>query len=391
MRENWVDINVTSPGNVNSNSISNNRLKILYKWFWERRTRWLILFGIVLTFFLTSIIVPITIFVTKKSTTLQTTATSTTQAASTVSTSIQVSNIPKWKGNGITIVGGNEYNSSSNRLFHPMGLCIDDDRKSIYIADMSSHHIVEYKFNETQGEVVAGGNQPGSRLDQLNVPKDVVIDKKHDSLIICDYANARVVRWSRQNQSHQELILSDVRCHGLAIDCDGNLYICDSGRSKVIRWKQENRNVTVVVGGHGYGKDLNQLASPSYIFVDGNSSVFVSDTNNNRIMKWSQNSEVGIVVAGGCGQGDNLTQLFGPMGIFVDDLGNMYIADSGNTRIMYWAANTKEGSVLINQYGNGEYPIQFTDPNYISFDSKNNLYVSDTAAQRVRKFKIDRN
>ncbi|CAF0959297.1 unnamed protein product [Adineta ricciae] len=387
MRENWVDIYATSAGSVNFNSISNNRLK----WFQERRTRWLILFGIVLTFVLTSIIVPITIALTKKNTTLQTTATSATQVASTVSTTMQVSNIPKWKGNGITIVGGNEYNSTSNRLSDPMGLCIDDDRKSIYIADQSNHRIVEYKFNGTQGEVVAGGNQPGSRLDQLNVPKDVVIDKKHDSLIICDYANARVVRWSRQNQSHQELILSDVRCYGLAIDRDGDLYICDWGRSKVIRWKEENRNVTVVAGGHGYGKDLNQLAGPSYIFVDGKFSVFVSDTSNNRIMKWSQNSEAGIVVAGGRGQGNNLTQLSAPMGIFVDDLGNMYIADSGNIRIMYWAVDTKEGTILISQYGNGEYPIQFVNPTSISFDSKNNLYVSDTGAHRVRKFKIDRN
>ena len=32
-------------------------------------------------------------------------------------------------------------------------------------------------------------------MDQLNRPTDVIVDKKNDSLIICDQGNRRVVRW----------------------------------------------------------------------------------------------------------------------------------------------------------------------------------------------------
>ncbi|CAF4386747.1 unnamed protein product, partial [Rotaria sordida] len=47
-------------------------------------------------------------------------------------------------------------------------------------------------MGDTNGQVVAGGNGEGNRLDQLDRPTDVLIDKETDSLIICDLANRRV-------------------------------------------------------------------------------------------------------------------------------------------------------------------------------------------------------
>ncbi|CAF4234016.1 unnamed protein product, partial [Rotaria sordida] len=53
-------------------------------------------------------------------------------------------------------------------------------------------------MGDKNGQVVAGGRDQGNRLDQLNSPTDVLIDKETDSLIICDSMNQRVVRWSRR-------------------------------------------------------------------------------------------------------------------------------------------------------------------------------------------------
>ncbi|CAF4388479.1 unnamed protein product, partial [Rotaria sordida] len=47
-------------------------------------------------------------------------------------------------------------------------------------------------MGDTNGQVVAGGNGQGNRLDQLDYPSDVLIDKETDSLIICDQGNRRV-------------------------------------------------------------------------------------------------------------------------------------------------------------------------------------------------------
>ncbi|CAF4734607.1 unnamed protein product, partial [Rotaria sp. Silwood2] len=54
-------------------------------------------------------------------------------------------------------------------------------------------------MGDTNGQVVAGDNGAERRLDQLNEPTDVLIDKETDSLIICDSENRRVVRWSRRS------------------------------------------------------------------------------------------------------------------------------------------------------------------------------------------------
>ncbi|CAF4219532.1 unnamed protein product, partial [Rotaria magnacalcarata] len=61
----------------------------------------------------------------------------------------------------------------------------------------------------TNGQVVAGGNGKGNRLNQLNGPSAVLIDEETDSLIICDFGNRRVVRWSRRSGITQGEILID--------------------------------------------------------------------------------------------------------------------------------------------------------------------------------------
>ncbi|CAF4252628.1 unnamed protein product, partial [Rotaria sordida] len=62
-------------------------------------------------------------------------------------------------------------------------------------------------MGDTNGQVVAGGNGRGNRLDQLDGPTDVLIDKETHSLIICDWWNRRVVRWSRRSGTTQGEIL----------------------------------------------------------------------------------------------------------------------------------------------------------------------------------------
>ena len=68
---------------------------------------------------------------------------------------------------------------------------------------------------------MAGGNGRGNRSDQLYCPAGVIIDNEKDSLIICDYVNDRVVRWSPQNGESGETIISNVRCWGLTMMLDG--------------------------------------------------------------------------------------------------------------------------------------------------------------------------
>ncbi|CAF3640728.1 unnamed protein product, partial [Rotaria socialis] len=104
----------------------------------------------------------------------------------------------------------------------------------------------------------------GNGLHQLNGPTDVLTDKETDSLIVCDYGNRRVVRWSRRSGTTQgEILIDNINCYELAMDEQRNLYVSDTGKHEVRRYQLDKKNYTLVAGGNGQGDGLNQLNWPT--------------------------------------------------------------------------------------------------------------------------------
>ncbi len=266
-----------------------------------------------------------------------------------------------------------------------------NDDQTLYVTDRSNHRIVKWKSGATSGQVVAGGNGAGNPDNQLNNPRNVIVDKQNDSLIICDLNNRRVVRWPRRNGTRGEIIFPNIDCSDCIMDNDGYLYVCHTRSHEVRRWKIGEKNGTVAAGGNGQGNRLDQLNGPVYIFVDQDHSVYVSDFCNHRVMKWMKDAKQGIVVAGGQGQGNSLTQLSNPRGVIVDQLGTVYVADCNNHRVMRWLKGATQGSIVVGGNGKGEQPNQFNGPYGLSFDRENNLYVVDNMNHRVQKFNIEPN
>ncbi len=92
------------------------------------------------------------------------------------------------------------------------------------MTDFGNHRIVEWKCYATNGQIVAGGNGEGNQMNQLNLPTDVIIDKENNSLIIADFGNRRVMRWSLQNNiKNGEIIIEDIDCYGLTMDRNGSI------------------------------------------------------------------------------------------------------------------------------------------------------------------------
>ena len=267
---------------------------------------------------------------------------------------------------------------------------IDDDQ-TIYIADRWNHRIIEWKWNATSGQVVAGGNKERNEAHQLSNPFDVIVDKERDNLIICDRGNRRVVRWPRRNGTSGETIISNIDCWGLTMDENGSLYISDWEKHEVRRYRRGESQGTVVAGGNGNGNRLDQLYGPHYVFVDPDHSVYVSDLGNDRVMKWMEGAKQGIVVAGGQGKGNSLRQLSYPEGVVVDQLDTVYVADLVNDRIMRWMKGATQGNIIVGGNGEGEQSNQLNGPNGLSFDRHGNLYVVDYGNHRVQKFNIELN
>ncbi|CAF4345292.1 unnamed protein product, partial [Rotaria sordida] len=160
---------------------------------------------------------------------------------------------PRWKQNGTTVAGGHGQGNATNQLNQPLGLFVDD-HQTMVIADRRNHRIIQWKKGDTDGQVVAGGNGQGNRLDQLNGPTNVLIDKETDSLIICDWENRRVVRWSRRSGTTQgEILIDNIFGYGLAMDDHRYLYISDIDKHEVKRYQIGDKNGTLVAGGNGKG------------------------------------------------------------------------------------------------------------------------------------------
>ncbi|CAF1274492.1 unnamed protein product [Adineta steineri] len=291
----------------------------------------------------------------------------------------------KYQQSAITVAGGNGCGQELNHLNHPFGIFVDND-KSVYIADFSNHRIVKWKSNSNTGQIIAGGNGKGNQNNQLSRPTDIVFDKENNSFIISDYGNNRVIRYFDQNQTNQQVIISNTDCWGLTIDKNGFIYTSDRANHEVRRWKQGDEQGELVAGGNGKGNHLNQLSVPTFIFIDEDYSLYISDSNNNRVMKWKKDAKEGTIVAGGNGEGNSLKQLYHPAGVIVNHLGQIYVADSRNHRIMRWCEGDAEGDIVVGGNGKGNQSNQLTLPSDLSFDNEENLYVVDYGNHRIQKY-----
>ncbi|CAF1609403.1 unnamed protein product [Adineta ricciae] len=363
----------------------------------HKRKRMCIIFcaiTVILLVLVTAIATPIVIIMKKRYSTTEKSTVTTMEKRSTAITerkttkghsSFPINSNTKWKPNPVIISAVNDL----DRLHSPIGIYIDDDSRSIYVASWGGHCIVGWKFNQTNGEIVAGSKESGNGINQLHYPTDLIADKETDSLIICDEGNRRIVQWFRQNRTNPQIIIPHIYCARLIIDRNGDFYVSDWFNNKVIRWNMVNKEGTIVAGGNGNGNQSNQLSSPRGVFVDRDFSVYVADLENHRIMKWMKDANEGIVVAGGNGGGNNLTQLCSPEGVIVDHFGNVYVADTKNKRIMRWSVESQEGSIILGADSIGQQSNPFEVPGDISFDGDGNLYVADFNKRRIQKFLVD--
>jgi sugar lactone lactonase YvrE len=292
---------------------------------------------------------------------------------------------PKLDCNGVTVAGSNNRGRGCNQLYTPHGFYVDHN-ENMYIADCYNHRIVEWKLGEVSGEVIVGKTGQGNLHDQLNYPTDVIVNQKDHSLLICDRANSRILRWSRQRGTTEQTILRNIDCFGLAIDNDGWLYFSSYNSHEVRRWRDGQTAETLVAGGNGQGHRTNQLSFPTYIYIDNEDSLYISDSYNHRVVKWAKGAKEGRIVAGGHGEGSNLTHLSNPHGVIVDQSGSVYVADCKNHRIVCWHKNATQGILVVGGHGSGKRPNQLCNPMQLSLDRRGNLYVVDGDNHRIQRF-----
>lgn len=284
--------------------------------------------------------------------------------------------------------GENVQSSTTTKLSSPLGLFVDDDQ-TVVIADYLNHRIVQWRKNDTNGQTVAGGNGPGNQLNQLKGPTDVLIDKELDDLVICDSRNRRIIKWSRRRgTSDGTVYIRNIRCYGLAMDDERNLYVSDFAGHGVQRYKVNEKRNTRVAGFKGRGTGLHQLDTPTMIFVDRQQTVYISDSNNHRIMKWPKNASKGMVVTSEQHNGNYFAQFYWPTGLTVDMSGTLYVADSQRHHIMRYSQSKNQTDIIIGVNSAESTGDQLHCPIGLSLDRHGNLYVVDHGNNLVQLYSI---
>ncbi|CAF3518239.1 unnamed protein product [Rotaria socialis] len=171
------------------------------------------------------------------------------------------------------------------------GLAMDEQRY-LYVSDIGKHEVRRYQLGEKNGTLVAGGNDKGDGLNELNVPRYLFVDRQQ------------------------------------------NVYVSDNDNHRVMKWNKGAKEGVVVAGGQGEGSALTRLSHPNGIFVDALGTLYVADSWNHRVMRWTQgDKKEGTVVVVGNGPGTGADQFNYPYGLSFDRQGNLYVADYNNHRV----------------------------------------------------------
>ena len=76
----------------------------------------------------------------------------------------------------ITVAGRNDVGDRLNELDAPFGLFVDENQ-TVYIVDFGNHRVVKWPRDATSGQLVAGGNGQGVHNNQLYYSSDIVVEQ----------------------------------------------------------------------------------------------------------------------------------------------------------------------------------------------------------------------
>ncbi|CAF0776953.1 unnamed protein product [Adineta steineri] len=244
--------------------------------------------------------------------------------------------IVKWKLNSNTgqiIAGGNGNGNKNNQLDRPTNIIFDkENNDSFIISDSGNKRVIRYFDNNQRNQQIIISN-----IDCYGLTID-----KNGFIYFSDYKNLEVRRW-REGDKQGELVAggngAGNRLNQLShptyifIDEDYSLYISDSWNHRVMKWKKDAKEGIIVAGGNGGGNSLKQFYEPQGVIVDHLGNVYVADFNNHRIMRWCEGDAEGEIVVGATGQGNQSNQLNCPINLLFDNEENLYVVDQGNHRI----------------------------------------------------------
>ncbi|CAF1442580.1 unnamed protein product [Adineta steineri] len=220
--------------------------------------------------------------------------------------------------------------------------------------------------------------------EELNKPKNIFIEETSTLFInkinLNDRSNTKwkefginIAEGNKLNQLQSP--------SSIFIDDDKTIYIVDSQNGHIIKWKSDENYVETVAGGDGIGKEINPLIYPINMIINKENDCFIiDDFQNKRIMQYSrQNNETGQIIM------SNINCY----GLAIDKYGFIYVSDYEKHEVRKFKIGDQNGKIVAGGNGRGTNLNQLNCPTFMFVDDDCSLYISDCANHRIIKWLKD--
>ena len=187
--------------------------------------------------------------------------------------------------------------TANNQFNGPSGLVRINSTGTLYIADGYNHRIMQYFANASSGTIVAGGNGPGTNVNQLYHPFGFAFDERNNTFLIANYGSHNIVRWTLGDSSWT-LVAGVTGAPGnsetqlnaplsIVLDPFGNVYVADMQNHRIQMFLMNENNATTIAGvTSSFGTNANQFNMPYWVILDDDLNLYVADTYNHRVQKF---------------------------------------------------------------------------------------------------------
>lgn len=207
---------------------------------------------------------------------------------------------PYGASNGSTVAGSSTGVSGStlNMLGLSYALYVDTAH-NVYVSDGSNGRIVKWSSGAVTGVLVAGNGSTGYVSGQLVYPVGIVLDSQSNTLYIADYNSHTIVAWLASATSGTIVAGFDSTAGntpallqnpwGITRDTYGNIYVADFRNSRIQMFCSVGSSFSNGTTIAGFG--LTQLSSrglsfPTGLALDSQMNLYVVDYGNHRVQKF---------------------------------------------------------------------------------------------------------
>lgn len=183
---------------------------------------------------------------------------------------------------------------------------------------VSKHHIIRRNFSSlvacttsaqsswSVNAITAAGSPlgiSGSSLSRLNTPIAVYYDQSYKRMIVGDYENERVLRFSLTNLSAGGVVIAGGNGYGcslnqfaslvgVAMDSLRQLYTSDSVCDRIVRFPSNSNSATP-------GVIIDYVNTPQALFIHPlTDDLYVAVYGDHSVIKFNRNSSSSVIVAG---------------------------------------------------------------------------------------------